>query len=169
MAIPTYAWVLPRPSWSRYPGGFPLHFEKKLLRLLGNPEEVLHPFGGMAEFGLRTDLLRDHPIERDDVRWRTPDALADAHALPFRSDTFDCVICDPPYSEEEARRLYNTPAVNFRRYSEEAVRVVKPGGFVALYHVTMLPRPEGTIGHCRVLLATRVWHKLRCCAVFQKV
>ena len=33
--IPTECWVLPRPRKDYYVGGFPLHFEKKLWRLLG--------------------------------------------------------------------------------------------------------------------------------------
>ena len=38
--IPTEAWVLPRPRPDAYVGSFPLHFEKKLHRLMGEPEKV---------------------------------------------------------------------------------------------------------------------------------
>ena len=55
MTVPTETWVLPRPRKVRYKGGFPLHFEKKLWRLLGEPVSVLHPFGGKAEIGVRVD------------------------------------------------------------------------------------------------------------------
>ena len=59
--IPTETWVLPRPRLDRplpdggyNKGGFPLHFEQKLWRVLGCPAKVLHPFGGRAEIGTRS-------------------------------------------------------------------------------------------------------------------
>lgn len=165
--IPTYAWVLPRPPESRYPGGFPLHFESKLLGLLGNPARVLHPFGGMAETGLRCDLRSTHPRGEGNA-WRAPDVLADAHAIPFATDSFDCVVCDPPYSAEESAALYATPAPVYSRFITEAVRVTVPGGFVCSYHKTITPRPLGTYYHARILIATRVWHQLRACCIFRK-
>lgn len=169
--VPTVAWVLPRPKHDKYPGGFPLHFEKKLVNLLGNPPQILHPFGGMAEYGLRTDLRIRHPLEerfRSKVKWKAPDVRADAHNLPFRDNVFDLVILDPPYSEEESRSLYQTGKVTYSRYVQEAVRVCKPGGFVASYNVTVTPRPQGTVYGLRILVATRVWHRLRACCIFQK-
>ena len=85
----------PRPPKSRYKGGFPLHFEQNLIQLLGYPDKVLHPFGGMAEYGTRVDL--NPAVE--------PDVVADAHELPFEDGEFDAVVLDPPYSDEEAERL----------------------------------------------------------------
>ena len=169
--ISTYAWVLPRPPASRYPGGFPLYFEQRLLDLLGNPARILHPFGGMSEIGLRCDLRSTHPRARDadGVReWHPPDVLADAHALPFASDVFNCVICDPPYSAEESAQLYGTPAPVYARFIAEAVRVTVPGGFVCSYNKTLTPRPAGTFYYARILIATRVWHQLRACCIFRK-
>jgi hypothetical protein len=171
MPVPTYAWVLPRPKVDKYPGGFPLHFEKKLIRLLDNPSDILHQFGGMGEQGLRLDVLMKHPLtERfgSKVIWRPPDVLGDAHHLPFIDSSFDLVIVDPPYSDEESLRLYGTRPVSYKRYIREAVRVCRPRGFVASYHVTMTPRPDETEYYCRILLATRVNHRLRACCVFRK-
>jgi len=142
-----------------------------LLRLLGDPVKILHPFGGMAEFGLRCDLRDTHPLAArfgDATRWRPPDVIADAHHLPFANDSFDCIICDPPYSKDEAADLYQTPPIRYRDYIAEAVRVVRPGGFIASYHVVMTPRPVGTTYFCRVLLGLGMWHKLRACCVFRK-
>jgi hypothetical protein len=163
--------VLPRPKPDKYPGGFPLHFEKKLVKLLGNPSPILHPFGGMAEFGLRIDLRITHPLQErfgSNVKWRAPDIQADAHHLPFRDKVFGLVILDPPYSEDESRSLYGTGKATYSQYVKESVRVCKPGGFVASYNVTITPRPEDTVFRLRILLATRVWHRLRACCVFQK-
>ena len=49
------------------------------------------------------------------------------------------------------------------------MRVCKVGGYVALYHVLMLPRPEGTVFDKRIFLAIRPWHRLRCVGIFRKV
>lgn len=100
--IDSVAWVLPRPSKSKYIGSFPLHFETKLLRELDIDRQakytILHPFGGKAEFGMRVDIKTEV----------SPDIIADAHNLPFKDCIFDLVILDPPYSEEYSRRLYGT-------------------------------------------------------------
>ena len=173
--IETLAWILPRPrrGHSYYRGGFPLHFERKLLelygyntRLLGQMEffdtskqyRILHPFGGHAEYGIRVDL-------RSDVK---PHIIADAHALPFRDDTFEFVIVDPPYSDKLARDVYGTPRLKYYTYVGEAVRVCRPGGYVVLYHVLMLPRPKGTAFDKRILLAIKTWHRLRYVGIFRK-
>ena len=161
MAIENLAWVLPRPSKSKYIGGFPLHFEKKLLRELDiSPEthKILHPFGGKAEFGIRLDLNKDV----------SPDIIADAHILPFEDNSFDIVICDPPYNEEYAKRLYNLPKPKFKTWVTESVRVLKENGYLVLYHFLALPSVENTLLEKRIFLETRVWHKLRCVHINKK-
>lgn len=50
-------------------------------------KRVLHPFGGMATFGIRMDI---DPSVR-------PDVIADAWLPPFGANSFDVVILDPPY------------------------------------------------------------------------
>ena len=157
--IPTICWVLPRPRKCKYRGGFPLHFEKKLWRELGEPENVLHPFGGMAEIGHRVDI-------NPEVK---PDFIGDAHDLSFiQSNSYDLVICDPPYNDELSKELYGTKKIHYQKFISEAVRVCKPMGFIASYHWVMTPRPEGTKFFKRIIVLTRVWHKPRVCCVFQK-
>lgn len=48
---------------------------------------VLHLFGGRSSFGTRIDV---DPIVR-------PDVIGDAWLPPFRKESFDVVILDPPY------------------------------------------------------------------------
>src|SRR5712664_3595668 len=48
---------------------------------------VLHLFGGMAAWGVRLDVDRS-------VR---PAAIGNAFYPPFRCESFDAVVCDPPY------------------------------------------------------------------------
>lgn len=165
MPIENLAWVLPRPRRAnKYPGGFPQHFEKKVIRLLGFDEvadkhKILHPFGGIAEFGIRVDIKPEVD----------PDFVGDAHNLVmFNDDVFDIVILDPPYSEEYSKRLYGTKKPRFKDYAREAVRVTKPGGFIVMYHYLAMPRIKQTKLIKRILLETKVWHRLRCIHIYQK-
>lgn len=162
--IENLAWVLPRPGKSKYIGSFPLHFEKKLYRELGiDPykDYILHPFGGKAEFGIRCDINPD--VE--------PDVVCNAHKLPFEDNVFDCVVLDPPYSEELAERLYDTKKygkLKFKDYTAEAVRVCKNEGFIVMYHWVATPSIKDTILVKRIFLENRSWHKLRCVHIHQK-
>lgn len=162
--IENLAWVLPRPNKSKYIGSFPLHFEIKLLRLLGiDPEKdkILHPFGGKAEFGVRCDINPDVD----------PDFVCDAHDLPFEDNSFDLVVLDPPYSEDYAQRLYDTKKygkLRFKTYTAEAVRVCKEGGYVVMYHYIAPPSIKNTILVKRILMETRAWHKARIVHIHQK-
>lgn len=158
--IPTETWVLPRPRKDAYPGGFPLHFEKKLWRLLGEPEKVLHPFGGLAEIGDWVDL---NPTT-------APTWVGDAHDLHWiKDETYDLVILDPPYNDEFSEQLYGTGKLNYKKYVNEAVRVCKIGGKVAIYHWVMTPRPDKTKCIHRIVILTRVWHRPRVCQIFEKI
>ncbi len=156
--IETLSWVLPRPRKNWYPGGFPLWFEQKLVKLYNSPEKILHPFGGKAEYGIRLDIKPE--VE--------PNVLGNAHDLPFKNNIFDMVIADPPYSSELSKKIYGTGKLNYKKWVAEAVRVCKPNGFIVVYHEKMLPRPDGTSYHKRIFLGVRIWHSLRCIGIFQK-
>lgn len=149
-------WWLPRPPLSRYPGGWPRHFESKLVKLLGYPQSVLHPFGGKAEVGTRVDV-------NPDLR---PDVVADAHELPFDDNSFEAVICDPPYSNDESREIYGTGPLRTAAWMREAVRV--SSRYVVTYHVRMLPRPRGTRLVRVVVVLLRPGHSARICQIHVK-
>ena len=157
--IENIVWVLPRPRKNKYRGGFPLHFEKKLWRILQEPQKVLHPFGGMAEIGDTVDINPEVG----------PTFVGDAHKLDFiKNDSYDLIILDPPYTDKYSKTLYKTPKLKYKQYITEAVRVCKPNGFIAMYHWVMTPRPEGTSYYKRIVILTRIWHRSRVCTIFQK-
>lgn len=151
-------WFLPRPNGSKYPGSFPLHFEKRLFQTY-KPYLILQPFGGKSGYGIKMDI---NPQV-------APDIVGNAHNLPFPNNTFDFVLCDPPYSADLSGRLYKTGPVKDSLYTREAVRVCKVGGYIGLYHWVMQPRPKGTRYDRVVVIITRVGHHARFCCVFQKV
>lgn len=169
--VPSELWVLPRPRRDCYVGSFPQHFEKRLVRLVAKLQgrgdweygkgNVLHPFGGLAEIGDFVDLNET----------TAPTWVGDAHDLHFiEDDSYDLVILDPPYSDEECETLYaiDTP-LKWGKFVSEAVRVTRPGGHIAVYHVKQPPRPGGTKLVHRIVVLTRTWHSARICFVFEKL
>ena len=162
--IETLAWVLPRPRKCKYLGGFPLHAELKLIKECGvDPKndqcKILHPFGGMAEYGVRVDI-------NPEVK---PDYVGDAHNLDmFGNEIFDVVFLDPPYNDAYSKSLYNTGKLEFKKYTQESVRVLKKNGYLIMYHYAATPRIPGTVMIKRVFIETRIWHKLRCVHIHKK-
>lgn len=156
--IENLVWILPRPSESLYKGSFPLHFEKKLFKLFKIKKGILQPFGGKSEYGLRCDFKLEV----------NPNINCDAHFLPFESNSFDFVLLDPPYSNEEANEIYNTPDLKVITFLTESARVCKPNGHIAVYHRLMLPRPPQTILRKRIFIGLRTWHSARVCQIYQK-
>ncbi len=158
--IPTDAWVLPRPRPDCYVGSFPRFFEQRLWRLMGKPERVLHPFGGLAEIGDTVDLNAT----------TTPTWVGDAHDLHWiPDDSYDLVLLDPPYSSDESEFMYGTPKLRPKAFVAEAVRVCKVGGHVAVYHRVQPKRPEGTRLVRRIVILTRTNHAPRVCFIFEKL
>jgi len=156
--ISTIVWTLPRPPVSKYIGGFPRFFEENLIRLLGYPQAILQPFGGLAEYGIRMDLK---PETKPDLVW-------DAHDIPFMNESFDCVILDPPYSDQQAADLYGTPKLNKAQYIREAVRVTREGGWVVVYGDKEPARPARCNHAFRIVVVLRPNHTSRICMIFQK-
>ncbi len=150
-------WHLPRPARNHYKGGFPLHFEKRLFQMY-KPQSILQPFGGGALYGLRCDINPD----------ASPDVICDAHLLPFANESFDFVLCDPPYSTNLSGKIYATGQIKEKEYVNEAVRVCKTGGHIALYHWVMMPRPKGTRHDRIIVIIGRQRHHARICCIFQK-
>jgi hypothetical protein len=60
---------------------------RKLLLQRFEGKRILHLFGGHADFGVRLDI---DPITR-------PDVIGDAWLPPFKKNSFDVAILDPPY------------------------------------------------------------------------
>lgn len=158
--VSNIVWVLPRPRADHYPGRFPLYFERKLIQLLNIQANgrILHPFGGKAEYGIRVDL--DPSV--------MPDIVGNAELLPFGDNTFDLVVCDPPYTGELAKSIYNNPGPKFGKYTSEAVRVCREYGYICLYHWYMMPRLKGTALRCRIIILQRTWGRPRVATILQK-
>ena len=160
------AWVLPRPKPDHYKGGMPLHAEKWLLRLaeqiLQKTPKILNLFCGMNTEGVRVDI-------NPEVK---PDYLHDAHKVSelFPPESFDVILADPPYSDEESKELYGTGKLHYKVWVSECDTLLRPGGLLIIYHKYMMPNPNPSKYSVikRVFIGTRTYHMLRVAIYFKK-
>ena len=161
------AWFLPRPKPDHYKGGMPLYAEEWLLKLareiIGKPDvDILNLFCGMNKQGFRVDIQPDV----------NPDLICDAHELTkYLSQDFDVILADPPYSDEEAKEIYGTPRLNYKRWTAEATKLLRPSGLLIVYHKYVVPNPDPNIYRVvrRVFIGNRVWHLPRVAIYFQRM
>lgn len=163
------AWCLPRPKNDRYKGGMPLHCEKWLFDLsrdiLGKENiKILNLFSGTCKKGLRVDL-------NDEVN---PDYIYDAHKVSdlFEKDSFDVILADPPYSNEECEELYGKdyPKLRYNEWTDECDKILKPGGLLIVYHKYIMPNPNPEKYKVvkRIFIGSRTYHLPRVAIYFRK-
>ena len=160
------AWFLPRPKPDHYKGGMPLYCEEWLVALatdlLGRKPDMLNLFCGMNKYGFRIDL-------KEEVR---PDLVSDAHSFAekLNGKQFDFILADPPYSTEEARDIYGTPPLKYKKWTEQCDKVLVPDGLLCVYHKYVMPNPnpEKYIVEKRVFVGNRTMHLPRVAVFFRK-
>ncbi len=160
------AWILPRPKPDHYKGGMPLYCEDWLLELardiLDNPHAtILNLFCGMNKQGLRVDL-------NSEVK---PDICCDAHELRKHvSQNFNIILADPPYSTDEAKKLYGTPPLKYKKWTTECEKLLNYKGLLIIYHKYLMPNPNPDKFKVvkRVFVAGRPYHLPRIALYFQK-
>jgi len=160
------AWYLPRPKPDRYKGGMPLYCEKWLLDLakdILNKEdiEILNIFCGMNKYGYRVDIKKEV----------NPDLVCDVHELTkYLNKKFDVILADPPYSNEEAKKLYNTPPLKYKKWTEEATKLLNNKGLLIIYHKLIMPNPNPELYTIvkRVFIGNRIKHQPRIAIYYQK-
>lgn len=120
-------------------GQYPPTFMKRAMALFPTAERVLH-----APSGSLVDLPSGHvtmDMYDDDVR--KPMFQGDVEHMPFADSTFDLVLSDPPYSEEDSR-LYGCAKFPERKFMAESRRVLRPGGYLGFlaYHYPSYRRQD---------------------------
>lgn len=114
------------PSNNGYPGAFPRGLLSRMMRRGWWGKKRLWLFSGSYKDPEGTTVDIKPELEAD--------IAANCEELPLPTEAYDFVMLDPPYSEEEAGRLYDTPWYNIFKVMEEAARVCRPGGLVVLLH-----------------------------------
>ena len=160
------AWYLPRPKRDHYKGGMPLYAEEWLIDLAKQiigcaSPSILNLFCGMNTFGFRVDILPEV----------NPDLICDCHCLTKHlNKKFDIILADPPYSNKESKKLYNTPKLKYKIWTKEALELLKPSGLLIVYHKYIMPNPNPYICNIvkRVFIGSRTKHVPRVAIYFQK-
>jgi hypothetical protein len=162
------AWFLPRPKPDHYKGGMPLYAEEWLIDLakdiLGQEKiELLNIFCGMNKLGFRVDIKAEV----------NPDLIADAHDIVKylgKTKQFDMIFADPPYSDLEAKELYGTPKLKYKKWTGECDKLLRKGGLLVVYHKYVVPNPNPDKYEVvkRVFIGNRVWHLPRVAIYFRK-
>ena len=114
------------PSSNGYPGAFPRGLLPRMKRQNWWGKNRLWMFSGSYKDPAGTTVDIKPECE--------PSVVCNCEQLPFEDNTFDFVMLDPPYSELEAKELYNLDYCNIPKVVNEAARVCAPGGHIALLH-----------------------------------
>ena len=114
------------PASNKYPGSFPRGLIPRIKARHWWGDKRLWMFSGSFKDpgGVTVDI-------NPEVQ---PDVVANCEQLPFEDESFDFVMLDPPYSELEARELYNLEYCNIFQVINEAARVTRPGGVMVILH-----------------------------------
>jgi len=175
------AWSLHRNSKS-YSGSFPMGFMKRLDKFIGiDGKKILHVFGGIAPQGFNCDTNDIHKNISATFHF---DARKE---FPIKDNTYDVVLCDPPYDTEKIHSIYNpkkkkdirvkvhygkglykTEFVKPYSFMKEAIRVCKPGGFIVVLHFLVYKQPEGAKRYAIIPIISGPNLRIRALNIFKK-
>ena len=118
-------WRLARPNNAKYPGAFPNGFIKA----------VRSRWWGEKRCWLFSGSFKDEGQTTVDIKPETnPSVVANCEFLPFKNDSFDFVLADPPYSAEESKKLYGVEYCSIVNVLNEMARILKPKGHMLFLH-----------------------------------
>jgi hypothetical protein len=149
---------------SRYYGGYPQGYLKRVRALFPDKQRVLHLFSGKVD-------VEQFPGDTLDIKLeRKPTFVADAHTLEgVPIEDYDLVLADPPYSAEDADH-YGTSLVSRNKVVEVLSHQMRPGAHLAwldqaqpMYAKARL-KPEAAIGIVRSTM-----HRYRCLLIWQRI
>lgn len=148
---------------NEYYGGYPSNYLDRVFSLFPDCDRVMHLFSGMVGDAVLGDKVDINPE-------REPDIVADAHELSQSIDpsSYDLIIADPPYSDEDAKH-YGTTMVNRNEVVTECAKVLKPGGFLVwLDQVLPMYRKKelNLVGVIGLIISTN--HRVRSTFIWEK-
>lgn len=147
----TGIWACPRPH-GKYKWIYPPTLIERLQALIGKFEgkKILNLFSGSSELGVGIDINPE--VKPDHLLNLTKDRV------PYDDDTFDVVLADPPYRD-------------FKPYSfvDEAVRVLKPDGFLSILHFLAYICPRNCERYALIGVTSGPNMRIRALNIFRKV
>ena len=108
----------------------------------------------------------------------SPTFVADAREkFPMEDNTYDVVISDPPYDMKTnegvkidySDKLWKTEFIKPYAWVKEAVRVLKPGGYLAILHHLVYKTPDECRRAMTVSITCGPNTRVRVLSIFQKL
>lgn len=167
-----HGWACGRPT-GPYQGGYPNGFLRRLDGLVGITEEhaVLHLFSGSIR-----GRPNEHTMDIQDTN--NPTFVADARErFPMKDNSYDVVISDPPYDMKTtdgvkidySSKLWKTEFIRPYAWVKEAVRVLKPGGYLCILHHLVYKQAEQTRRVFTVSVTCGPNTRIRALSIFEKL
>lgn len=167
-----HGWACGRPM-AKYKGAYPNGFLTRLDLLLEITEKdkVLHLFSGSIQGREGEDTM-------DIQDTHSPTFVADARErFPMEDNTYDVVISDPPYDMKTnegvkidySDKLWKTEFIKPYAWVKEAVRVLKPGGYLAILHHLVYKTPDECRRAMTVSITCGPNTRVRVLSIFQKL
>ena len=156
------------PMNNGYPGGYPVGYLDWLRENGWWGDKRVHvPCGAVDdEDSIRIDVKIEgttatHLFDaRDENMWRV-----------FGDEQFNCILIDPPYSRELAKKLYDTEEFfsGVNSFIKAALPYLEDGGLIVTLSYEVTKRPEGCdlIASWGIYQAVSVSH-MRCLNVWRK-
>jgi SAM-dependent methyltransferase len=104
-----------------YYGQYPGTFVKRVMSMFQG-QDILHLCCGRCHISgaINVDF---HPLPEADI-------VANVESLPFKDNSFDMALIDPPYSDLDAERYKVPRLVSSKKVMRECLRVLRPGGWL---------------------------------------
>jgi len=110
---------------SKYYGQYPPHYLTRLMTLFPDKKVIVHVCSGVVEKDITVDIKKE----------LRPVVCADVQHLPFRPNTVDLFIADPPYSKKHAEEDYGTPYPTMYKTMKSALPILKVGGYFIILDI----------------------------------
>lgn len=146
-----------------YYGGYPAGYLRRIAALFPDRRNVLHVFSGMVD----TSALPGDTVDCNPAL--SPTYVADAHdmcGVPLHK--YDLVLCDPPYSVEDAER-YQTTMVKRNVVMRALANGLKPGAYaVWLDQVLPMYRKDEWAMEAVIGMVKSTNHRFRVITIFRR-
>lgn len=168
----TDVWILARPK-VRYYGAYPNGFLERARVLLGQrTARVLHVCGGLAKQYPCWQRLCPYDWTLDLDERTKPDYLRDARDPLPGPNTWDGILCDPPYTLQDAEHyaVHTDCMPKPNALLKNALATVRVGGRVGMLHY-VLPQPprEGVKFVACVGVIVGYNNRMRVYSVFERL
>ncbi len=154
-------WVLGNDyRGSGYYGSYPPNYLKRVQSMFPDATSILHLFSGSLPPGnyIRYDIQGD------------AEAIGDAKDLSlfFELESFDLILADPPYTQEDAEH-YGTPLISRNTVLKECAKILEPNGYIVWLDQVLPMFRKDELHLCGLIGIVRSTnHRFRVASFFKK-